>query len=157
MIIRPEDWRTQGWANGQGTTHEIWRTPAGPAPFDVRLSIAELTGPAPFSPLPGVDRFLLALDPVELTIDGTRHVLARHEHVQFAGEADTWGRPLHGPGRDCNVMVRRGLDVRIRVTTGPEAIRRRHALVALDLATLVTTLATDDALELGPGILLIDF
>jgi environmental stress-induced protein Ves len=105
-LLGPDAWRTQRWANGAGTTHEIARW-GGPA-FDARLSVAELDAPGPFSHFPGYDRWLAAGGPVTLVLPDGRHRLTRGEALAFAGEVDVCGEPAD-PTWDLNVMVRRGI------------------------------------------------
>jgi len=101
---------TMPWANGLGTTHEIAVDPApGPsgAPFRWRLSMADLSGPGPFSVLPGVDRVLVLLagDGVVLHVGGEPPApLTRHGSIRFPGDVETRLEMAPGPGRDLNLM-----------------------------------------------------
>ncbi len=107
-LIDPATWVAQPWRNGAGVTHELVRLPAGDAPFALRVSIAEITRPAPFSPFPGYQRWLYLLDggPVTLAIEGQRdRVLARPgDGVEFTGEATVAATVVAQPSRDLNFM-----------------------------------------------------
>lgn len=102
------------WANGLGTTHEIAVDPTpGPsgAPFRWRLSMADLSGPGPFSVLPGVDRVLVLLagGGVVLHVDGQPPApLGRHDAIAFPGDVPTRLEMPPGTGRDLNLMWDRG-------------------------------------------------
>jgi environmental stress-induced protein Ves len=107
-VIRFAPLEPSAWANGRGTTVELFRSPLT-GDFDVRLSIATVGEAAPFSPLPGIDRALMPLAPegLAVAVGGTPLELARFEVLRFAGEdpiVATGGEP----GYDLNLMVRRG-------------------------------------------------
>lgn len=74
-----------------------------------RLSIAEITAPAPFSPLPGVDRELLLLHGEGLSLIGAVEcVLATpHARVRFRGEDAVQAAPVAGFAHVFNLMWRR--------------------------------------------------
>lgn len=100
------------WANGLGETVELWRTPQDGA-FAVRLSVATVTTATPFSPLPGVDRVLMPLAPTGLTVrvgDSTYDV-PQYETLRFDGGEDAASLHVRVPGRDLNLMVRRGTGI----------------------------------------------
>ena len=70
-------------------THELVRWPAGD-PFAIRISVAEITAPAPFSAFAGYRRWLYLLDggPVTLWRDTGPLVLADPgDGLAFAGAA----------------------------------------------------------------------
>lgn len=71
-----------------------------------RLSIADLTGPGPFSPLPGIARTFVPIDsPVELRVDGETHRVAAGTPFSFAGGSETTLLRLATPCRAVNLMV----------------------------------------------------
>lgn len=107
-VIDPAAWIAQPWRNGAGTTHELVRWPAAAERFAVRVSVADLTAPAPFSAFAGYQRWLFLLDggPVTLAVDGESTTLARAgDHVRFAGEAAVAAGAVASPSRDLNFMV----------------------------------------------------
>jgi environmental stress-induced protein Ves len=110
-LLRAADYRVMPWRNGRGSTTELAAGPAG-APldaFDWRLSIAEVTGDATFSPFPGCDRIItvIAGEGMALEVDGRPHRLLPLRPFGFAGEARVAGRLLGGPTRAFNLMLRR--------------------------------------------------
>jgi uncharacterized protein len=112
----PGDYQDMPWKNGGGVTRELlrWPHPRRPKDFRVRLSIATVATPGPFSLFPGVDRTLVVLEG-----EGMVLALAREERevtlrptsppFAFPGEAPCDCRLLGGPVRDFNVMVDRNL------------------------------------------------
>ena len=132
-VIEPGTWRTQPWRNGAGVTHELVRWPDTDA-FVVRISVADVTSPAPFSTFAGLERwlYLLAGGPVTLALDGGDVVLAEPgDGIAFAGEARVAATAVAGPSRDLNFMVRSGRAVRSEIVTGPTAITLAGAAVAV--------------------------
>ena len=109
-LLPARDRDASRWRNGGGTT---WEVAVGSAPhggdFDWRISIAEVSQPGPFSAYPGIDRIITVIEGagLDLTVDGSRHVLGPYEPFRFRGEATTSGSPVGGVTRDLNVMVRR--------------------------------------------------
>ena len=117
---------TVAWANGLGRTTELvsWersRHFAGPDTAPWRLSIAELAGPAPFSPLPGVRRYFLPVGgSVMLTVDGVLRWVRAGTFAEFAGDDEVALTELaDGPCHAVNLMVRAGPEHGRPVDTGP--------------------------------------
>ncbi|MEO8132429.1 MAG: HutD family protein [Betaproteobacteria bacterium] len=115
-ILSPVAYHRQPWKNGGGITTEIAVHPEGAGwdDFQWRVGIAEIAQSGPFSAFPGVDRSIMLLDGapgsgMSLTIDGTEVELARHEFVDFPGEAGALGTLRGAAVRDFNVMSRRAL------------------------------------------------
>jgi uncharacterized protein len=109
--VRTADVAAQPWKNGGGTTRELLAQPAG-ADWRVRISVAEVAAAGPFSAFPGVTRWFAVLDGagVVMTIaGGERRCTPGDESIAFAGDADTQCRPIDGPTRDLNLMLR-GID-----------------------------------------------
>lgn len=103
------------WANGSGRTTELvsWvrsRDLSGEAIPPWRLSIAELTGPAPFSALPGVRRHFLPIGgSVRLTVNGAARPVGDATVTQFTGDDEVELVELvDGPCHAVNLMVRAG-------------------------------------------------
>ncbi|MFF3854272.1 HutD family protein [Micromonospora sp. NPDC002575] len=102
--------RPTRWITGAGVTrevvsyHESQELSVGRPPW--RLSIADLTGPGPFSRLPGIARTFVPIDgAVELRVDGETHRVAEATPFSFAGDSDTTLVRLTTPCRAVNLMV----------------------------------------------------
>lgn len=131
MVIQPTQWRPQPWKNGRGVTSEVLRVPDR-EDYEVRVSVAEVTAPGPFSTFPGYRRAttLLGGGPIALVIDGVVRPLARGVLVDFAGEAACEAREVAAPAHLLNVLVRPGVRVGIGATAAAD--------IAFDLATHAT-------------------
>ena len=143
-LIRASDHRRERWKNGLGWTNEIARGPIGSRrgnasdhggahdAWDWRLSIAEIDRDCVFSAFPGIDRTLVLLDGVGMTLrfaDGEIVDLrSRGAQIDFAGERTLDCVLADGPTRDFNVMWRRD---RLTATV---AIRRAAAPSNLPIA-----------------------
>lgn len=114
-LLRPADYRTVPWKNGQGTTQEIAALRSSEdlrsGGFTWRLSIATVAASSPFSSFPGVDRIILLQEGDGMLLDSGaegRHRLDRKlEPYAFSGDWSTDCQLLGGPCRDFNVMVSR--------------------------------------------------
>jgi environmental stress-induced protein Ves len=74
-----------------------------------RLSIAEIGERAPFSSLPGRDRFLVVADgDVLLRVDGDERRLVAGEAREFRGESEASAVAVGHPAQVVNLMVVRG-------------------------------------------------
>ncbi|MFJ4172534.1 HutD family protein [Microbacterium sp. NPDC089696] len=129
-VVRPADVEAQPWANGLGVTRVLVDRGHG------RLSVAEIEGTTPFSPLPGLDRMLVPLTApgLGLVIDGRRMRVRAGESVEFRGEDAVVGEAGMRRVSVVNVMTRRGaasLDARI-VCGSQVDTRGADALVVLD-------------------------
>lgn len=113
-ILHLADCPPRPWKNGLGRTRELAIHPPGAGMDDFlwRVSVAEVTAAAPFSAYPGIDRVIALLDG-----DGfTMHLGDGHEHsltapctpFAFAGETPVAMTLAGKPGRDFNLMLRRG-------------------------------------------------
>jgi environmental stress-induced protein Ves len=99
--------RDEPWANGAGSTTVILREPDS-AEWRVRVSVARVDHPGPFSELPQTRRELVPLD-AAMTLrfpDGHALHAARMHAVQFAGSPAPCGVLPEGPTRDFNLMLR---------------------------------------------------
>ena len=113
-ILRHEDYKVMPWKNGGGVTTEIWISPPGSglsgAPFDWRVSIADVASDGPFSKFPGYDRHIMLLDGqgmrLETENDGVIE-LALYRPAAFSGDWAVTGKLTDGPVRDFNLMVSR--------------------------------------------------
>ena len=132
-IIEPTAWRSQPWRNGAGVTHELVRWPAGDA-FAVRISVAEITAPAPFSAFAGYRRWLYLLDggPVTLARGGEDVILAEPgDGLAFAGEDRIAATAVARPSRDLNFMVSEALPARAAILRGGAREELAGAVVAV--------------------------
>ncbi|WP_104063623.1 HutD family protein [Arthrobacter sp. 4R501] len=142
------------WANGTGYTKEIgvgfdrgkgFFVNAGSTEYQWRLSLAELTRPADFSLLPGIDRvFTLASPgPVVMTVGREERTLQQGQKIAFAGEtAVTVKVASDEPQLGLNLMTRRGMCHGNVIT----AVRHGRVLlnpgVGIVAATVLTGTAT---------------
>ena len=110
-----KDYRDMPWKNGGGVTRELFKLPhpREPERFLMRLSIATVAAPGPFSAFPGVDRILQVLEGEGMALgrEGAPEVVLRPTDApfRFAGETPFVCRLLGGPVRDFNLMVDRAL------------------------------------------------
>ncbi len=97
------------WANGRGSTRELVRRVNACGTLSLRLSVAEVVEPGPFSTLPGLDRILVAIDGpgFTLSIDGRAFDVAPLAPIAFPGEAAVAVTAIAAPSRDFNVMTAR--------------------------------------------------
>ncbi|GCL61761.1 HutD/Ves family protein [Pseudaquabacterium pictum] len=101
----------QPWRNGGGSTRELFTWPGGAAPWQLRISVADITRDGPFSAFDGVDRWFAVLQGagVQLALPGGPQRLDVHSPpLQFAGEQAPDCRLTDGPTRDLNLMLQRG-------------------------------------------------
>lgn len=120
-LVEPTSWIAQPWKNGAGTTHELVRWPAE-GPFALRISVAEITAPAPFSAFAGYRRWLYLLGggPVTLAIEGVDHVLAAAgDGVAFAGDAQVAATAVARASRDLNFMIAEEHAAHCEIRRGP--------------------------------------
>lgn len=114
-LLSPTDYRTMPWKNGLGITREIaaLRSAEDQASgrFAWRLSMADVTASAPFSPFPGCDRVIVLLSGDGMLLhsdEGGSHRLDQPLlPYAFSGDVSTDCRLLGGACRDFNVMVDR--------------------------------------------------
>ncbi len=110
--LKPTDGRPMPWKNGGGTTLELAVDPPGATldtGFRWRISSAEVGSSGPFSPFPGLERWLLLLEGAGFEIDfGARGRVAVTEPLaplRFSGDWPATATLLDGPCRDFNLMV----------------------------------------------------
>ena len=118
-IIRAQDLPPQAWRNGGGQSREllVWPGPSrpqaqGPYPWQLRISLADVTRGGPFSAYPGVQRWFAVVEGagVRLAFPGAVHrVDARSAPLHFAGELPVDCELLDGPTRDLNLMTAGGV------------------------------------------------
>jgi environmental stress-induced protein Ves len=102
------------WKNGGGETIEIAVGPdnASLETFEWRISRALIRSDGPFSPFPGIDRTIVAIegDGILLRFDDAEPVRLSpgDPPLPFAGEMSVESRMIGGEVMDLNVMTRRG-------------------------------------------------
>ena len=109
--IRRSDWRTMPWKNGGGITHELWREGEGAEGWALRLSMAEVSLPGPFSRFPQVNRVILLLKGAGFVLHRSDGVIQKMTQVgrpfPFLGEDDWHCDLVDGPVLDFNLMFDR--------------------------------------------------
>ena len=139
------------WKNGLGITHEIIAAPEGEQ-WRWRVSLADITASASFSPFPGIDRTIAIVEGngMRLEVDGFPIALKRCEPFAFSGDATAFGHLTHGRVRDLNLMTRRGEasgSVRFLETGRDETLRgTRSPGVTLYVVVEGALLLDDEAL-----------
>ena len=118
-IVRAQDIPPQPWRNGGGQTRELLVWPArgqpgnsgGSYPWQLRISLADVSRSGPFSAYPGVRRWFAVVQGVgvRLAFPGAVHrVDAGSAPLHFAGELPVDCELLDGPTRDLNLMTAGG-------------------------------------------------
>lgn len=106
------DFRTMPWANGLGSTVELYRREDEGRRLLIRLSVADVVADGPFSSLPGIDRVLTLIegDGFDLDFAGAAPSAPARlfQPVAFSGNWQTSAINLKGPSRDFNLMTKRG-------------------------------------------------
>jgi environmental stress-induced protein Ves len=121
LILDPAQVPAVPWRNGAGTTRELAAGTDRDGTTLWRVSLAALDGDADFSRFPDLDRLLVALGPLRLSIDDDVVAMAAGEQVRFTGEAPV-SVSLDEPTQALNVMTRRGrcrAEVVLRPVEGP--------------------------------------
>lgn len=136
LVQRYRELPAAPWANGAGATTTLvsWSESeaiaAGRARW--RLSVASLVRPAPFSPLPGIDRsFLPVGGDVVLRIDGIERTVVSGEIVRFAGDSVVELLALTSECFAVNLMVERsgGRAVELSVVERIDPVQALRAVV----------------------------
>lgn len=99
----------QPWRNGGGRTRELFTWPGGDAPWQLRLSVADIDADGPFSAFDGVDRWFAVLQGAGVELDlpgGRRSLTCDSPPLRFNGRAAPGCRLIDGPTRDFNLMLR---------------------------------------------------
>ena len=107
----------QAWRNGGGRTRELLAWPT-PADWQVRISVADVEAPGPFSRFEGVERWFAVLegDGVALRVGGGAQRLGTDSPAfRFSGDVPVDCDLLGGATRDLNLMVDPGKGRLVRV------------------------------------------
>ncbi|HET7611990.1 MAG TPA: HutD family protein [Rhodanobacteraceae bacterium] len=149
--------RREPWANGAGSTTVLLREPDADA-WTIRVSIANVEAPGPFSDLPDTGRMLVPLDaPMALRFpDGRELAAPRFGTLCFDGSPAPAGLLPEGPTRDFNLMLRGGArgDVLPRTlvdSTMLSPLPGLRWLVYLDSGRARIDAGTGGSLALQPG------
>lgn len=131
-MLDPSTVMSMPWCNHAGSTRELATAVDPEGRVQWRVSLADLDGVAEFSEFAGMDRILVPLDAVRLTINGSTVHLRHGEQVRFAGEATVSVAPDR-PMRALNVMTRRdAFQAKIVLRPAVQAMTENtHATVAL--------------------------
>lgn len=111
LHLTPADYTPQPWANGRGTTTELWRLSRG-GRLLVRLSRAVVVEEGPFSVFPGIERNLTVLSGPGFRLSGAGLDLSCDplRPVAFPGDAELTATETGGrASEDFNVMTARSL------------------------------------------------
>ena len=112
-VLNPDQFKTQPWKNGRGTTHEVMIEPPEATVetgFVYRLSIADVKVDAPFSEFPGCDRTMVVFDGMGMILEfpmGRREQVEPFGVFRFPGEVPCTGKLIDGPVSDLNAMSHR--------------------------------------------------
>jgi hypothetical protein len=112
-LLRSDQYQRMPWKNGGGETAQIVVSPedATLTAFDWRISMARVAIDGPFSLFPEVDRTLVILDGMGLSLHGpdasVMEVAAGTAGVSFSGDTPLSARLLDGAITDLNIMTRR--------------------------------------------------
>jgi uncharacterized protein len=166
-LLSPSDYRIMPWKNGLGSTTELWRADDPEGRMAWRVSIAGVTEDGPFSPFPGYDRHILALEGEGLKEEGTKEegmeldggpdgpirVAPAFTPRCFSGDWPITARLLGGPLTDFNLIIRRDwgsgeLMVWEGATSAPQALSGKLCLLWVQAGTL--ELAANPALPASP-------
>ena len=98
------------WKNGGGRTRTLLALPAEDD-WQLRISMADVAQDGPFSPYPGVERWLALVEGAGMQLDFANHTVTLTPHdapLRFDGASAPHGRLLQGTVRDLNLMSKGG-------------------------------------------------
>jgi hypothetical protein len=113
----------QRWRNGGGWTRQLLTWPPDDTAWQLRISLATISAPGPFSSFPGVQRTLALVGGkgLLLTVDGQEHRLrVDSDPLQFDGAAAAHATLPGGETTDLNLMTTRGQGTVLRVASAPQ-------------------------------------
>lgn len=109
-LIHADQIAPTAWKNGGGSTRPLLTLPAGDD-WRLRISMADVERDGPFSPYPGVERWLALVDGQGMALEFENRTVTLTPDdppLLFDGAAAPHGRLLDGPTRDLNLMHRGG-------------------------------------------------
>lgn len=98
------------WKNGGGSTRTLLALPAEDA-WHLRVSMADVDQDGPFSPYPGVERWLALVDGPGMQLEFTHRTVTLtplDPPLRFDGATAPFGRLLQAATRDLNLMNKGG-------------------------------------------------
>lgn len=140
-VVRFAELQPTAWKNGLGMTTQLAIHPidADQNTFEWRVSIATLTGTAPFSIFPGIERCLAMLEGEVTLLRAASSVTlsSTSPPLTFSGEEPVTGRVESGAAIDLNLMYR---PLRWRATLRRVALREGETIRVRE-ATMLTAIA----------------
>ena len=105
QLIHAGEVTPQPWRNGAGRTRELLTWPAGAQPWQLRISLAEISRDGPFSLYPGIERWISVIEGagVRLLLEGREHRLDRRGTDVRIGSARRASVAQDGLGREMYV------------------------------------------------------
>ena len=123
----------QCWRNGGGVTRELLAWPQA-TDWRVRLSVADVQAPGPFSRFDGIERWFAVLEGDGLVLRSDfaeHHLTADSDPFRFDGGLHIEAAPVRGPTRDFNLMALPGRARMERVRGATQVKGAANALLAL--------------------------
>jgi len=120
-VILPSEWRAQPWKNGGGVTREVVRWP-DVDDYDVRVSVAEVAQPGPFSRFAGHRRWSVLLEPARIglsTGEATAWLTDVGDVLELDGDVAITSRLPDGPTCLLNIIGRPGTRVGVGASSTP--------------------------------------
>jgi uncharacterized protein len=117
------------WKNGGGSTRTLLALPSEAA-WQLRISMSDFGQDGPFSPYPGVERWLSLVEGAGMRLEfasGTTTLTPLDPPLQFDGGAPPFGRLLQGAVRDLNLMNQGGRAAMHRARPGQSWRAEQHA------------------------------
>ena len=110
VVVSAASVPAQAWRNGGGRTRELLTWPAD-APWQLRISRADIERDGPFSAFPQIERWFAVLQGQGVVLGfehGERSVRSSDDALHFDGAAAPACRLLDGATQDLNLMARNG-------------------------------------------------
>lgn len=126
-VLDPAQVSSTPLRNGAGMTRTLASSDAPDGGVLWQISVADLDNVARFSIAPDLNRLLVPLGPILLTVDGAERACGAGDQVRFAGASAVRVQPA-APTRALNVMTRRGR-YRAEVSLRSRGTQRRGPVV----------------------------